>query len=436
MEARGASELPTSEDADAFKFLHGSESWSSWTEPELPAAVAAGGAGESSAPGEAAERAGSGDVWGSSSSSSSSSPTSESNSGTPDELGRTSTSEDFGDPGAAAAAQLRRAPDSPPPSTGVDAVGSILDRASRSQELRPEDVATLAAHRATLPLSPRPDILGGRLECARLFVEGRQDSANRRRNKHVVQKADKWLNSGGKRGLIISELKPTTSAGTSSPALVVSRRSGRVLRAGAEPGDILCRFYSYALGRGPNPTSQTAEFIVFQIFRTRPRQASNAAAAVQRTARPPNPSRAPDAQDGEGVPVLDFGLVARVRQMLSGGDGAGRSQAHATLSTAAAGELADSGPAKRRRRGGGGGGGAHAQMAYSGLMLMSTMIACLHRNQHQGTALPGRALQASGAAEGGGFFAALTGVDTIASRWHQPEEPELFLVRPLHAFSI
>ena len=60
-------------------------------------------------------------------------------------------------------------------------------------------------------------------------------------------------------------------------------------------------------------------------------------------------------------------------------------------------------------------------------MLMSTIIACLHRSQHQGTALPGRALKASGAAEGGGFFAAVTDVDTIASRWHQPEEPQLFL---------
>ena len=299
MEARGESGLPTSEDedVDAFKFLHGSESWTSWTEPEPP--EPAGGAGESSASGEEVEWAGGGDAWGSSSSSS---PTSESNSGTPEQVGNTSTSENFGDPGAAA--QLRRASDSPPPSMGVDAVRSILDRASRSQELRPEDVATLAAHRATLPLSPRPDILGGGLECAALdptlalFVEGTEDSANRRRNKHVVQKADKWLNSGGKRGLIISELKPTAPADTSSPALVVSRRSGKVLRAGAEPGDILCRFYSYALGPGPNPTSQTADFIVYQIIRTRPRRASNAAAA-ETSARPPNPRRASNAAAAE-----------------------------------------------------------------------------------------------------------------------------------------
>ena len=135
----------------------------------------------------------------------------------------------------------------------------------------------------------------------------------------------------------------------------------------------------------------------------------------------------PDAQD-DAVPVLDFGLVSRVRQILSGGDGDGRSQAHGTLSAATAGEPADGGPAKRRRRGAGGG-GAHAQMAYTGLMLVTTTIACLHRSQHQGSALPGRALKASGAAEGGGFFAAVTDVDSIASRWHQPEEPQLFLVR-------
>ena len=118
---------------------------------------------------------------------------------------------------------------------------------------------------------------------------------------------------------------------------------------------------------------------------------------------------------------------------MSGGDGDGRSQAHGTLSAATAGEPADGGPAKRR---GAGGGGAHAQMVYSGLMLVSTIIACLHRSQHQGSALPGRALKASGAAEGGGFFAAVPDLDTIASRWHQPEEPQLFLVRRLDAFSI
>ena len=92
-----------------------------------------------------------------------------------------------------------------------------------------------------------------------LFAESRDTHATRRMHAKSA-KFDRWRNSGGKRGVLCSDVPPQLVNGQEN--VVLCRRKGFVDRDGRP----MLRYFQFTLGRGPRPTPENSNLILYQVL--------------------------------------------------------------------------------------------------------------------------------------------------------------------------
>ena len=112
-------------------------------------------------------------------------------------------------------------------------------------------------------LPPRPTRLPAWLQ-QRLFAESTQMTRRRRASTLRDQggKPDEWRNSGGKRAVVVSQVRPELIFDGKGHGLYLARRTGRITRAG-EPD---LTYHQFNIDRLPTPTSRSGTVTIYHII--------------------------------------------------------------------------------------------------------------------------------------------------------------------------
>ena len=147
-----------------------------------------------------------------------------------------------------------------------DIMAELVRRARRRQMMTEEVLLAMQYWRSSargpidLPSRPpriemdHPDELA-----VPLFAESRDTHATRRMHAKSA-KFDRWRNSGGKRGVLCTAVPKELVNGQEN--VVLCRRKGFVDRDGRP----MLRYFQFTLGRGPRPTPENSDLILYQVL--------------------------------------------------------------------------------------------------------------------------------------------------------------------------